>query len=236
MGNIEGQDTIVPSRFKVFESIDCPNLNRSFGKWYTAVPPLVRCTTGLGPADYFGRTMISNVSENIRIGVVDVAIAGCKIELFAKSGFSGAGANSPIPAKYKGSAYAWLLDIAKRAQEDGVIKGILMHQGESNVGQIDWPEKVKDVYENLIKDLSLDASKTPLLVGEMLYTNQGGACGSHNIIIAQLPQLIPNTHIISASGLQGQDKYHFSTSSYRSLGERYAKKMLTLLPKTMVKQ
>jgi len=36
-----------------------------------------------------------------------------------------------------------------------VIKGILLHQGESNAEDKDWPKKVKIVYDNLMKDLNL---------------------------------------------------------------------------------
>jgi len=43
---IEPQDTTVNDRFKVLEAVDCPNLGRIKGKWYTAVPPLCRCHTG----------------------------------------------------------------------------------------------------------------------------------------------------------------------------------------------
>ena len=34
--------------------------------------------------DYFGRTMVAGLPENIRVGVVKVAVPGCKIELFEK--------------------------------------------------------------------------------------------------------------------------------------------------------
>src|SRR5215212_4672477 len=80
---IEAQDTIaVDKRFQVLEAVDCPSLERTKGKWYTAVPPLARCETGLTPADYFGRTMVANLPEKIRIGIINVSVAGCKIELF----------------------------------------------------------------------------------------------------------------------------------------------------------
>jgi len=52
------------------------------GNWYTAVPPLVRCHTGLGVSDFFGRAMVANLPENIKVGIINVAVGGCKIELF----------------------------------------------------------------------------------------------------------------------------------------------------------
>jgi hypothetical protein len=50
--------------------------------------------------------------------------------------------------------------MAKLAQKDGVIKGILLHQGESNTNDREWPNKVKGVYENLLKDLNLKAGRS----------------------------------------------------------------------------
>src|SRR5690349_20218074 len=63
---IEPQDTTVNSRFKVLASVDSPQLGRIQGTWYTAKPPLFRCDTRLSPADYFGRTMVANLPENIK--------------------------------------------------------------------------------------------------------------------------------------------------------------------------
>ena len=49
---IEPQDTAgVDGRFMVMAAVDCPDLNRTKGEWYRAVPPLARCHTGLTPAD-----------------------------------------------------------------------------------------------------------------------------------------------------------------------------------------
>jgi len=51
-----------------------------------AVPPLCRSGhTGLTPADYFGRTLVANLPKNIRVGIVHVAVGGCKIELSTKT-------------------------------------------------------------------------------------------------------------------------------------------------------
>src|SRR5579863_1586808 len=77
---IEAQDqTNVDARFQMFATVDFPKDSRKKGNWYTAVPPLCRPSTGLCPADFFGRTLVSNLPSNIRVGVVNVAVAGCKI-------------------------------------------------------------------------------------------------------------------------------------------------------------
>jgi hypothetical protein len=231
----EAQDSIVDSRFKVMETIDCPNLNRTKGSWYTAVPPLCRCNTGLTPSDYFGKTMVANLPKNITVGVINVAIGGCKIELFDKDNYQAYAETAPSWMKnmikeYDGNPYARLVEMAKLAQKDGVIKGILLHQGESNTNDTLWTKKVKVVYDNLMKDLKLNPKKTPLLAGETVNADQGGACASMNKIIATLPKTIPNSFVISSAGCPSiNDHLHFTVSGYRELGKRYAVQMLSIL-------
>src|SRR5450759_1638282 len=232
---IQPQDTIVNNRFQVMETVDCPNLGRVKGHWYTAVPPLCRCHTGLTPADYFGRTLIANLPKNKRVGVINVSIGGCKIELFDKDNYQAYVSIAPkwmlgMIKEYDGNPYAHLVEMVKLAQKDGVIKGILLHQGESNTGDTLWPAKVKLVYDNLIKDLHLKARSVPLLAGEVVNADQGGACASMNVIIATLPKTIPNSYVISSAGCTDiPDNLHFTAEGYRILGKRYAAKMLSIL-------
>jgi len=239
---IEPQDTTVDGRFMVMETIDCPNLGRGRGGWYPAIPPLCRCRTGLSPADYFGRTMVEHLPKNIRVGVINVSIGGCKIELFDKDNYKEYVSTAPgwmtgMINSYDGNPYARLVEMAKLAQKDGVIKGILMHQGESNNGETTWPGKVRLVYENLLKDLDLQPEKVPLLAGEMVSKAEGGICAGMNAIIATLPQTIPNAHVISSDGCPGTpDHLHFTSEGYRILGRRYAVRMLNLLGYKTIEQ
>lgn len=233
----EAQDTIVNKRFQVLEAVDCDNLNRKKGQWYTAVPPLTRCNTGLTPVDYFGREMIANLPEDVKVGVINVSVGGCKIELFDKDNYESYVSTAPqwlksTAAQYGGNPYERLVEMAKIAQKDGVIKGILLHQGESNTNDTLWTKKVKVVYDNLLKDLNLKAENTPLLAGEVVHADQGGVCASMNNIIATLPKVIPNSHVISSSGCpDAKDNLHFSAEGYRMLGKRYATTMLEVMKK-----
>lgn len=233
----EPQDTIVDERFRVLEAVNCDNLARKKGEWYTAAPPLARCKTGLGPTDYFGRTLIENLPKDVKIGVINVAVGGCKIELFDKDNYQSYTATAPswmlgMLKEYDGNPYGRLVEMAKIAQKSGVIKGILMHQGESNTNDVTWPQKVKGVYSNLLADLNLNAASVPLLAGEVVHADQGGVCASMNKIIAELPQTIPTAHVISSAGCaDGADNLHFSAEGYRELGRRYGMKMLSLLNK-----
>nr|WP_315158639.1 sialate O-acetylesterase [uncultured Flavobacterium sp.] len=232
---IEPQDTVgVDNRFQVLEAVNCPELKREKGKWYTAVPPLCRCKTGLTLTDYFGRTMVTQLPKNVKVGIINVAVGGCKIELFDKDKYEAYMTTAPdwmkgMVKEYDGNPYGRLVEMAKIAQKDGVIKGILLHQGESNTGDTLWTKKIKIVYDNLMKDLNLNPKDVPLLAGETVNADQGGICASMNTIIGALPKTIPNSHVISSSGCTvAKDNLHFDAAGYRELGKRYAEKMLSL--------
>lgn len=232
---IEEQDKTVDSRFQVLSVMDCKDLGRTKGQWYPAVPPLCRCNTGLTPSDYFGRALVANTPQKIKIGVVNISIGGCRIELFDKENYESYTATAPgwmkgMISQYDGNPYGKLVEMAKLAQKSGVIKGILMHQGESNTNDTIWPAKVKVVYDNLLKDLGLDAKNVPLLAGEVVHADQGGVCASMNKIIDKLPETIPTAHVVSSTGCtDGPDNLHFNAEGYRELGRRYAATMLPLL-------
>ena len=178
--------------------------------------------------------MVSNLPPNIKVGIVNVSIGGCKIELFEKDTCQTYVATAPkwmtnTIATYSGNPYRHLVEMARLAQKDGVIKGILLHQGESNTNDKEWPNKVKGVYNNLLGDLNLKAEEVPLLAGELVSADQKGACASMNKIIDDLPRTIPTAHVISSQGCTGRpDHLHFTPAGYRELGRRYAETMLPL--------
>ncbi len=236
----------VDPRFQLLAAVDFAANSRAgerkAGQWYVAVPPLCRADSGLAPPDFFGRTLVANLPKEIRVGVVSVAVAGCKIETFDKKGYEAEMATwrqgdfkINIAKQYGGNPYQRLVDLGKEAQKVGVIKGILLHQGESNNNDREWPNKVKAIYEDLLKDLGLKADDVPLLAGEVLARDQRGATASMNAIIDELPKTIPTAHVISAEGCSTQDatNLHFDPAGYRELGTRYAVTMLALLGHTI---
>ncbi len=222
-------------RFQLLAAVDFPALGREQGKWYPAVPPLCRPNSGMSPADYFGRTLVAALPADHRVGVINVSVGGCKIELFNPTAFPEYIPGAPAWMKgalnaYAGNPYQRLVDMARISQQSGVIRGILLHQGESNVGDPEWSNKVKTVYENLLADLGLNAAEVPLLVGGLVPADQQGKCASMNPVIADLPKLIPTAHFVPSDGCEAtKDHLHFSPAGYRELGRRYAEKMRPLL-------
>src|SRR6188768_838219 len=51
----------VDTRFQMLAPVNFSKPARTKGRWYSAIPPLCRPGAGLGPADYFGRTLVSNL-------------------------------------------------------------------------------------------------------------------------------------------------------------------------------
>lgn len=245
--NMEGGPSVsglaaANARFQVLSVVNCPSLNppRTMGKWYTANPPLPRCTQGPGIVDWFGRNMVDSLPANIKIGVIMVTVVGTKIELFDKVGYQ-AYLDDPttedwlrnLTKEYGGNPYGRLIEMAKIAQKDGVIRGILLHQGESNAGDAQWANKVKKVYDNIMADLSLVPANVPLLAGEVVNADVGGTAAGANVQIAKLPGVLPNSYVISSSMLPaGGDKLHFNAEGHRLFGQRYAKTMMSILNKT----
>ena len=237
-GDIENQDKTVDERFQVLWAADDGSCaGRSKGLWSKATPPLAHCQGAkLGPADYFGRTMVEKTDSQIKVGIIEVAIAGCSIKLFDKANYSSYVTSQQSQGwmiqrinAYGGNPYGRMIEMAKKAQEDGVIKGIIFHQGESDVGDFQWPSKVKAVYDNIINDLGL-GNDIPFLAGEVLRT---GSSKGANDNIAKLPQQSSNFYIVSSEGfnqaLGDNQNVHFTSQEYRDFGKRYAEKMIEVL-------
>ena len=236
---IESQDRQnVPDRFKMMAAVNMNSMGRTKGKWYTATPPLCRENTGLTPVDYFGRTMCEHLPDNISVGVINVALGGCSIKMFDEDELPAylptcADWLKSYAAQYNNHPYNEFIKLAKLAQKDGVIKGILLHQGCSDNGQSWWPAEVKKLYDRMLTDLNLSAEEVPLLVGELVGQAEGGACYWHNsACIAKMPSLIKHCYIISSAGCpQKGDGLHFTAEGYRTMGRRYATAMLDFLEK-----
>ena len=232
----EAEDTKSPGpRFLLMPAVDDAQRGRTMGKWCEAAAPLCRPNTGLTPADWFGRTLIETLPDHIRVGVIHVAIGGIRIEGFMPDQIAEYVKTAPGWMKgmleaYGNNPYERLVTLAKRAQQDGVIKGVLMHQGESNTGDPEWAQKVQSVYDHLLGDLQLKPEEVPLLAGEVVQANGEGQCVAMNKQIDELPKTLHTAHVVSSTGCSnGPDKLHFDAAGYRELGRRYGEKMLELM-------
>ena len=229
----EAQDLASPGpRFLLMPAVDFPATDqrpaRKMGEWCEAIAPLCRPNTGLTPVDWFGRTLVASLPDNIKIGVIHVAIGGIDIKGFLPDSIQNyVEKKAPdwmkgMLAAYDNNPYERLVTLAKKAQKDGVIKGILMHQGETNTGDPQWAGMVKQVYDNLCGDLQLKPEEVPLYAGNIVQANGEGVCIGCKKQIDELPLTLHTSQIISSDDCtNGPDKLHFDAAGYRELGCRY---------------
>ena len=255
-GEVEDRDKEgISDRFQVLNVL--PGIyngeNRAANWWYKAVPPLIipdrnrinwkGLPVGLTPVDYFGRTLTENTPDDIKIGVIAVASGDLGLAAFAKD-------NRAVMQYYNGTAsqtarqgmdsygrdiYGRIVETARLAMKDGVIKGIVFHQGESGVDNSSgggWGVLLKTIYDDMLSDLGIEPDSIPILVGQ---TFDGGS-GSTGGDLDRISDFIPNAHVISSVGCEGRlepdgvstDNVHFGSAGIRELGRRYGVKMLAL--------
>jgi len=225
-------------RFKIFATQKCSGKGRNtIGEVYPAVPSLFNCGNTISIADWFGRTMADSMPD-VTIGIIPVAVGGASIKLFDQDQY----------ASYLSTAESWLqnyakeyasdgnvtktiIDIAKKAQQVGVIKGFIFHQGETDGGYPDWPKIVKKTRDDILKALDMSSDTVPFVAGELL---RSGCCYSDRV--SKLPNTMDNTYYASSEGLGGNgvDRYHFGHDAYVTFGKRYAEQMLKAINRAPV--
>jgi hypothetical protein len=171
---------------------------------------------GVGPALSFAKEMLGS-DKNIKIGLIPCAVGGSPIRVWEPVAFY-----TPNFHPYD--------DAMKRvrlAMQQGVLKGILWHQGESDNDSVHAPsylEKLKTLVNRLRSELH--QPNLPFIAREIGYFIKDDFINS---FINQLPQQMPNTGVVSAKGLTDKgDHLHFDTPSARELGKRYARAMKKL--------
>lgn len=232
-GTLNTEDCDTSERVKVLAFCDCRanefaacpkyNQSRSSDKWYTAYPALHICNEGVSPGDWFAKTMLDSIREDISIGLIPCALSGQALTVFekGKSGFNIP--NWAHPTLANESPYAWMLERCKIAQQTGVIKGMLLHQGESGPGGDQWKNLAKKIFDDLKSDLGLPDT-LPVVVGELREGN------SMNQTIDQFADSYPRCGLASSQGAgnQSDDAWHFTPEGMRLMGKRYAQGFLAL--------
>ena len=172
------------------------------------------------------------------MGIVKCAVSGTKIELWDNNAYKDYLASLPASDSWKiraaniydGNPYQYLVKLGKIAQKRGMIKGFLIHQGESNFQDQAWPNKIKKIYDDLCRDLTLDPNEVHLFAGEVVDAEHQGQKAEFNRLLRKLPETLPNSHVISAKGLPcNNDNLHFTADGQRQFGRRYAAAALKVL-------
>ena len=187
-------------------------------EWVSAVDPIHfdKTIAGVSLGRTFGIEMAKS-NKDVKIGLIPCAVGGTPIRRWQQHG----------------DLYKVALKRAKLAEKDGVIKGILWHQGEGDSGK----EETAKIYEAQLhamvtawrKDLA--GENIPVVVGELgQFFKRAKFKGTVDAALKALPSKVRHAAWVSAEGLEHKgDVVHFNAAGYRELGKRYAAKMQALV-------
>ena len=208
-GKVELQDKVVVPRVLM--------LNKA-NEWVSAVDPISfdKKIAGVSLGRTFGIEM-AKANPKIKIGLIPCAVGGTPIRRWQQNG----------------DLYKAALKRAKIAQKNGVLKGILWHQGENDSGK----EATAKIYEQQLHAMiaawrkDLGDKNIPSVVGEMgRFFKTAKFKSTVDAALKALPGKVPHTAWVTAEGLGDKgDVVHFNAAGYRQLGKRYAAAMKKLL-------
>lgn len=215
-GKVEAIDTITHPRVYM--------LDRDMN-WVLARDPIHfdKPIAGTGLGLTFGKEMADR-DKDISIGLVPCAKGGSSINQWFQDSLH-LGTNT--------YPYNEMIVKAKKAMSEGVLKGILWHQGEADTeseGSVAaYSEKFYAMINSLKTDLGLEL--VPMVIGELghFYYIREPRAEEINSILNQIAVEDTCIGIVGAEGLNHKgDTIHFNAESYRELGSRYAAKMTEL--------
>ena len=214
--NMSGRGSLTPSNRVPHERVLVMSKD---GTWRDAVEPFhweKPRACGAGLAASFARAY-ADAHPGVTVGLVPVAYGG-----------------SPIGRWQPGMVhYTNAVHYARLAMKDGVLKGVLWHQGESDAFRTNTLAAYLPKFTNAITRLrrELDAENVPFIAGELgpylkdwyeerrpnMYWRE------MNAEIAKGVALMPCAALVSAEGLYEvkRDKIHFATPALRRFGLRY---------------
>ncbi|MDR3219010.1 MAG: glycoside hydrolase family 3 C-terminal domain-containing protein [Dysgonamonadaceae bacterium] len=207
-GIVEPQDTVGNPQIL--------RLNKE-GEWEIARDPLHydKANAGVGPGLSFARSMLTE-NDNMVVGLIPCAVGSSAIDYWQPG------------AIYKSTQSCIYDDALKRANiamKDGVLKGILWHQGESDKEKeraMAYKDKLIRLVSNLRRELQ--APDVPFIAGEILSLKNRDVY--INPVFHEAKKDIPHYDVVSSQGLTLlPDSTHFNAASQRELGKRYAEKM-----------
>ena len=192
-------------------------LNKA-NEWVSAVDPISfdKTIAGVSLGRTFGIEM-AKANKEVKIGLIPSAVGGTPIRRWQQNG----------------DLYKAALKRTKLAQKDGVIKGILWHQGEGDSGK----EATAKIYEAQLHAMitawrkDLGGGNIPIVVGEMgRFFKRAKFKHVVDAALKALPGKVKHAAWVSAEGLEHKgDVVHFNAAGYRELGKRYATNMQALL-------
>jgi len=189
------------------------------GSWQPAVDPLHwdKPTAGVGPGKSFGLALAA-LDTNITIGLIPAACGGSPISSWEPGAYFDQTSSHP---------YDDSIQRVKLAMQQGTLKAILWHQGES-----DTSNQLAQVYQARLKELiarfrkDLGAADLPVIIGQLgkfdgkPWTEYTQMVNDAQIAVAKQ---VSKVEFVESAGLTPKsDNLHFDAPSQREFGRRYA--------------
>lgn len=211
-GKIEAQDKVPHERVLAFTK----DL-----QWAPAVDPLhfdKPDIVGVGLGSTFGRAMADR-NPDVTIGLIPCAVGGTPLSRWGKGK----------------DLYQAALERAQKAMQDGVLKGILWHQGEAECNNQELAETYAQRLDAMVNAWreDLGAANVPFVCGELgefLYPQERFPYArTVNHALRTIHERVAKAACVSSEGLKAKsDNVHFDAASYREFGKRYAEAVLKL--------
>lgn len=216
-GFVEPIDTVANNRIIHF------NKNK---EWVYAKEPLhfyEANLTGLDCGLSFANELLQCIPDSITIGLIPCAVGGSSISQWL---------NDDLYRDVK--LFTNFKERVESVEDQGIFKGILWHQGESDGNSEAIPlykDKVTELFGRFRETMKNDS--LPILVAELgafmkpLETQE--KWDSINVIIHESANMDENRYIISTKDLSHKgDNLHFDSKSQREMGTRFANKYCEL--------
>ena len=200
-------------------------LNRDL-EWVPAVDPVHydKKTAGVGPGKHFAE-LLAESDPTITVGLIPTACGGSSIAVWKPGAYFKSTKSHP---------YDDCLKRARRAMQDGTLKVILWHQGES-----DCNKKKADAYEKafgeFVKRLRADlgAADVPFVAGQLSQWSKWNKfrktvdAATRKVIARNQPAAFATSEDLTSN----PDKVHFDRKSQHVFAERYFKAYQSLVNK-----
>ncbi|WP_269525446.1 sialate O-acetylesterase [Coraliomargarita parva] len=196
------------------------------GKWVPARDPVHydKPAAGVGPGRTFAAAL-TELDDSIVIGLIPAACGGSSITTWVPGGYHDQTHSHP---------YDDAIARTRRAMEDGTLKAILWHQGESD-SKSPNSEQYKERLITLIQRFREEFQDPglPFVIGQ-LGQFPGRHWNSNRRAVDQAQREVAEElyHVgfVSSDGLSClPDKTHFNTESQREFGRRYAAVYMQLI-------
>jgi len=176
--------------------------------------------TGLDCGLSFAKTLITKIPNNVSILIIPTAVGGSSIRQWLGD------------STYRNvKLFSNFVDKVEIAKQNGIIKGILWHQGESDANEKDIPlhkQRLSLLFSKF--RAAVGNNELPVLLGEL------GSFSENPVNFSLINKAIheyaagdKNSRVISTKELKDKgDHLHFNSKGQREMGKRFAKAYLKM--------